>query len=103
LQPGSLASSSVISSFTTLEAHENSYLLRQQQGRNPRRVPEVVVHRFEEKLVVILVEYMLEVLECDCVDWFVDFDQVRRVLVFQVIDYLRLFHDWRLGAGTMFY
>lgn len=55
-------------------------------------LPEVVVHGLEEKLIVGPIEDVFEVGQRDFVGRDRQLDQIRRVLVIDMIDHFGLFH-----------
>lgn len=57
-----------------------------------QQLPEVIVHRFEEKLVIWLLEDILEVRQSDFVRRHGQLHQIRRLLVVEVVDNFGLPH-----------
>ena len=63
----------------------------------PMILPEIIVHRFEEKFIVWLIEDMFEVRKSNPVSSDGQLDQVRSFLVVEVINNFGLPHGGPLG------
>lgn len=62
-----------------------------------KSLPEIIIHRLEEKFIVGFIQDLLKVCQSDLLgrDW--HFHQVRSLLVVQVVDNFRLPHCGPLG------
>lgn len=67
-----------------MKVHDAAHL--SDQSHRSRDSPEVVIHRFEEEFLVRFVQNLFEVRQGDALRGHVDPDQVRGLLILQVVD-----------------